>query len=1021
MERPLLEAGEQQPERPGGGDDDEHSTLSLRRGALQRALREAETIAPPATHAAAATDDAGGAAPRGPAREAEPERTLAPGDTVGRYEIIRLIGRGGMGEVYQARDLRLARRVAIKLLSKSSPLVRERFLVEAQTTARCNHENIVVIHEVGEHGERPYLVLEYLRGQNLREWWQDSTETTLGPDGCAARTPVSPRRVVEIMVPVMRALVCAHAHGIVHRDLKPENIMLLGNGATKVLDFGIAKQLEDDIVESMADTAPVSVTSELSLTKTGRMIGTLPYMSPEQMDAGVVDHRTDLWAVGIMLFELALGYHPVLRGSVQALFEIAELDVPMPRVDELAPELGQLGAVIDRCLIKDRADRIDSAKALLAELEALLPARAALAAGERPFAGLAPFERRDADRFFGRDQEIASLVRRVRSQAMVVTMGPSGAGKSSLVRAGLIPALERSGEGWVSLTVRPGRTPLAMLGNLLHSLSQTSSGSREVTATVDSDDPEITNTGVKLSSDAYSVRMATAPGLFGATLRTWARRKRRRVVVFVDQFEELYTLGADAAERAAFVACLDGAADDIYAPVRVVLSLRADFFERVAESPAFLEKVSRCLFFVSPLGRAGLRQALVRPVEAADHAYEDDALVDEMLDALADTASALPLLQFAASALWERRDTRRRLLTRAGYAEMGGMAGALAVHADRVLDSMTRAQQQLARAMFLHLLTSEHTRAPVDLSELLELPGDTDAIEAVIARLVDARLLVIAGRRGDGDCTVEIIHESLISSWPTLGAWLDETREDAAFRARLRAAARQWDEHRRRDGLLWRGEPAREASVWQARYGGELPARDRAYLDAVLRLGIRHRRLRRVLLGGAIAAVALLISAALFFDKIHKAQFEALRAAELAQDRADALTVARDRQDELLERAQGERRLADDARQQAEVAQRQAEVAWRQAEVARDNTERALDETRAARVRAEATAKQLSLVNAKLQHAEHDARIAQQRAEEAAERERALKEELSAVIQRALGVELSADIPARQTQAEETP
>ncbi|WP_428263028.1 serine/threonine-protein kinase [Haliangium sp.] len=203
---------------------------------------------------------------------------LPPGHTIGRYEIIRLLGRGGMGEVYQARDLRLARLVAIKFLSKSTPAVRARFLLEARTTARCIHENIGVIHEVGEHDGCPYLVLEHLEGQTLRTWWTTNTEPVEDDAYGDARTRLSPRRVVELMVPVVRALACAHTHGIVHRDLKPENIMLTAAGTTKVLDFGIAKDL-DESAPWLANSGPVRLPPPGPPTDTSGLIGTIPYVA----------------------------------------------------------------------------------------------------------------------------------------------------------------------------------------------------------------------------------------------------------------------------------------------------------------------------------------------------------------------------------------------------------------------------------------------------------------------------------------------------------------------------------------------------------------------------------------------------------------------------------------------------------------------------------------------------------------------------------------------------------------------
>ncbi|ACY15977.1 serine/threonine protein kinase [Haliangium ochraceum DSM 14365] len=255
-------------------------------------------------------------------RTARPAAQPRAGARIGQYEFIRSLGRGGMGEVFLARDLRLGRRVAIKRLSTPNDELARRFLREARTTAQCVHENIVVIHEVGEVAEaasadgwgEPYMVLEYIEGQTLRQWLRERASTA------GEHAPVPPSRALELMLPVIRALAYAHERGIIHRDLKPENVMLTRAGTIKVLDFGIAKVLRASVLGDADDETggPDGVVDAISgrvsgplVTRSSGLIGTLPYMSPEQMNVGVIDHRSDLWTVGIMLFELVTGRHPV--------------------------------------------------------------------------------------------------------------------------------------------------------------------------------------------------------------------------------------------------------------------------------------------------------------------------------------------------------------------------------------------------------------------------------------------------------------------------------------------------------------------------------------------------------------------------------------------------------------------------------------------------------------------------------------------------------------------------------------
>ncbi|WP_428267137.1 protein kinase domain-containing protein [Haliangium sp.] len=775
---------------------------------------------------------------------------LRPGTRIDEYEIIRFLGEGGMGEVHLARDLRLGRRVAIKRLSTRSAWDTERFMEEARMTARCTHENIVVIYGAGEYAGCPYMALEYLEGQTLRQWLREHAEVA------GARMPVPSGRAVELMLPVVRALAYAHANGIVHRDLKPENVMLTRAGGVKVLDFGIAKLMStakrDDGIHT-EDPAGDDNPAGLETLRNSAILGTLPYMSPEQMNVRGADHRSDLWAVGIMLFELVAGRHPLPTRSVGDLMRVADTEEPMPSVRQYVPDQGRLAQIIDRCLIKDPAHRTESAGALLVELEPLAPGRGALRVGpgENPFAGLASFQESDADRFFGRDRDVDHLVSKLRSRSLVAVIGPSGAGKSSLIRAGVIPALKRSGEGWDTYVVRPGRAPLGALAEVL---VQVTSTGRSVSGTDGDPEATLVDSVSRAVTDPIVDRLRAQPGYLGAGLRARATSTLRRALFFVDQFEELYTLGASADERTAFLACLAAVADDPTSPLRVLVSMRSDFLDRLAEDVHLSGEVTRGLVMLRPMGRAELRETLLRPVMAAEYGFAPPALVERMIDAIEAAPGALPLLQFTAARLWELRDTKRRLLTEASYEQLGGVAGALAMHADTVLAGMSSARQALARVVCERLVTPERTRAVASMVELHPLHSDPDAVNVIVQHLAAMRLVVIErGTDGEG-YTVELAHESLIDRWPTLARWLAEDQEDAAMLARLRNAARDWERSGHAAGLLWTGAAAHEAKLWMHHYRGELAPSERRYLDAVLAAVERARRLRRRLAGGVLAA-----------------------------------------------------------------------------------------------------------------------------------------------------------------------
>jgi serine/threonine protein kinase len=929
-----------------------------------------------------------------PGGSADAPAALAPGDRVGPYELIRLLGRGGMGVVYAARDAKLGRKVAIKFLHDVSGPAADRFMVEARTTARCTHENIVVIHDVAAHQDMPYMVLELLDGQPLR--------ATLGKFGEGRQLPAS--RVVEIMLPVARALECAHAHGIVHRDLKPENVFLTSAGPIKVLDFGVAKKrMATSISAEITVTRAIDPMS-LELTTEGALVGTLPYMSPEQLGVAPIEPRSDLWAAGIMMFEMLSGRHPIQPLNAGRIAEVFGSREPLPSIGELAPETPPaLVRLVDACLRIEVGERLAGAGELVRRLERLLPPRQARKLGEDecPYPGLAAFQEHDADRFFGRDRELARMVARVRDRPLTAVVGPSGAGKSSFVRAGLGPALRASGERWEVIALRPGRQPLAALASLLERRAPG-----------------------ELRRDDLAARLRSEPGRLGAALRARARDTEHHVLLFVDQFEELYTLVTDRAQRRAFTAQLAAAADDTAAPVRVVLSMRSDFLDRLGEDDRFADELSRGLVFLAPIDRAGLREAVVRPLEMVGYRCESDQMIDQMLDELSGTPGPLPLLQFAASKLWDARDRRRRVLTSASYQTSGGITGALATHADEVIAAMTPTARTIARTVLRQLVTPERTRAIAELGEVEARAMDRVETRRVLDQLVAARLLVVHTRDDDAGASVELVHEALIERWPALRRWLDEDHEEAAFRAHLATAAKQWETMRSSPGVVWRGDAADEARRWYTQRPRELPARDQAYLESVFALARRASR-RRKLLWGSVLVLAIAVAAGtsvayVTVTEADEAERKALAEKADAQDRelkaqsekevATAALLSAEERADLLDKGI---LSANDAKKAAERAAAAAARAGKRAAEEATARERAAAAAAAAAPPPPAPSpppplppapplsrEQLVDRNHKLEAALAEAKAARERAERATAEATAAKAELEKALQR---------------------
>jgi eukaryotic-like serine/threonine-protein kinase len=479
------------------------------------------------------------------------------------------------------------------------------------------------------------------------------------------------------------------------------------------------------------------------------------------------------------------------------------------------------------------------------------------------------------------------------------------------------------------------------------------------------------------------------PGHLGHVLRGRARRDGRRLLLFVDQFEELYTLVPDPAERAAFTACLSAVADDATSPLRVVLSIRSDFLDRIAEDQAFLSELTQGLFFLGAPNRDGLRDAIVQPAEMAGFRFELPATIDDMLDHLETTPGALPLLQFAATKLWDQRDKSRKLLTHASYAAMGGVAGALASHADRVVGELGAHKQPLIRALLLRLVTPERTRAIVPMSELRELSREVGEVQRLVDQMVDARLLVVQNLEGGKGSTVEIVHESLVQGWPTLRRWLDENQDDAALVDQLRVAARQWQQKGRDAGLLWRGDTADEAKKFRKRYKGPLSDIERAFLDAVVHQQQAAARRRRVaVIAGFVTLSGLVVAAvviALYFQSAHKKMAKLTEAAESAH---------RETQTQLAEvqKKEEERRIEEQQRLRAEAEKKVVNIqldkseedlreTLKQLTVALQASEEAADQARRAKVRAEAGEARAEKLQAEAERARAEAEKARLEAE----------------------------------------
>jgi serine/threonine protein kinase len=282
---------------------------------------------------------------------------LTPGTRLGSYEIVAPLGAGGMGEVYRAKDTRLGREVAIKVLPEavaSSPDRLARFEREARTVAGLNHPNIVTLFSVEDDSGIRFLTMELVEGVNLA--------LLVTPGGL----PLS--RVLELAIPMADALVAAHERGVIHRDLKPGNVMVTHEGRVKVLDFGLAK-LSGAVESDPSGGAAPTMTSPISTA--GQVVGTVPYMAPEQIRGAAVDPRTDLFSFGIVLYELATGRRPFVGATMADVSTSILRDVPQPLSSMRTDLPGDLERIVSRCLEKEPRDRYPAAREVVEDLRLL--------------------------------------------------------------------------------------------------------------------------------------------------------------------------------------------------------------------------------------------------------------------------------------------------------------------------------------------------------------------------------------------------------------------------------------------------------------------------------------------------------------------------------------------------------------------------------------------------------------------------------------------------------------------------
>lgn len=747
-----------------------------------------------------------------------------------------LIGSGGMGNVYRGLNRQSGEAVAIKVLKPEiidgNPDLVERFVREGQALRRLNHPNIVKMLAASEQDSQLYLVMEYVAGGSLKD--------------LIANEELLPRdRALDIALYLADALTRAHRLKIIHRDLKPANILLAEDGTPRLADFGVARMVNSS-----------------QLTKTSQILGTVDYLSPEGCEGLPLDERADIWAFGVILYEMLTGEHP-FKGETVVSTLSAILTQPVPRRMQSRTDIpAALIDLIERMLQKDPAQRIPSVRLVGAELEAIIADRPVTPdipnsmtgpPPPSPYRGLFAFQEQDAPNFFGRETFTRQLVEAVHERALVAVVGPSGSGKSSVVFAGLLPQL-RQEANWIIVPFRPGSDPFwglaaALIPYLESELSETD----------------------RLVETHKLARSMRSGELFLDDVVNRILQKNSaasRLLLLTDQFEELYTLCPEPELRYSFI---DSLLDIVElqpfkrAPTfNIVFTLRADFLEQVLAYRPMADVIQDADLMLGPMIREELSQAIELPAEKLGVTFEA-GLVERILDDVGEEPGKLPLLEFALAMLWEQQ--QKRVLSHRGYEAIARVEGALTGYADQVYAGLSLTEQEIARQIFVQLVRpgegTEDTRRVAHRDEL----SSQDWILG--QRLADARL-VVTGRDAAGNETVEVVHEALIRNWGRFRQWIEDDRTFRSWQERLRASMRQWEAAQQNKGALLHGIALAEAEGWLAEREADLSQAERTFIQASIDLKeaiatererdrLARERLRQRIIQGLVAGLLLAI------------------------------------------------------------------------------------------------------------------------------------------------------------------
>lgn len=810
--------------------------------------------------------------------------TNLSGQTIKGYELRELIGHGGFGAVYRAYQPSVDREVALKIIlpeHANNPEFIRRFESEAQVVARLEHPHITPLYDYWREPGMAILVMRLLRGGSL----QDSLET---------KGAWQPAEVVRLVDQIAGALTTAHRNHIIHRDLKPANILLDEEGNAYLADFGIAKRLTQIQQPTMEEDR----------------YGSPAFISPEQVIGQAVSPQTDIYSLGMVIFVTLTGQTPFFDSNTDTVIR-KQLSDTLPPVQTLRADLPYaVNIIIWRATSKRPEARYPDAYSLANDLKQVLAPDATTSVMAQlttpsiprvlsnppnantivlepptgysnPYKGLQAFQEADENDFFGRKQLIERLVNRLaktdKNPRFLAIVGPSGSGKSSIALAGLIPALKRGAifgsQEWFYVQITPGDNPVQQLADgLLSIASQTPTS---LTDLFGADDDALAK---------------IVPAILPVD--------DSELVLLIDQFEEVFTLVSNEEIRTRFLRMLVKAAQTPTSRLKLIITLRADFYDRPLQYAGLSELMRDNTEVVLPLSLPEMEEAITQPADRYGIQFEH-GLVARIISDVNQQPGALPLMQFALTELFDKRDGY--VLKTETYMASGGVLGALARRAENLYITLDSYSQAAAQQMFLRLVSltdgTEDTRRRVTRTELNIISPDKKIVQYVIDEFGKHRLLTFDYEPGTRTPTVEVAHEALIREWSRYREWLQSSREELRLHRRLNQAATDWVTAGKDKSFLPSGArlvqyeslaisplikltPDESAFIWSG-----VAARQQAAL-----------RTRNISIGVGIAALFAIALALFAFDRQRTAEVQTVRANEeavISRSRELAVTALR--------------------------------------------------------------------------------------------------------------------------------